>query len=156
MQSLPSCLVPCNNPFFRAFNLLVKPRKNAGKICVIPGSWAHACRSILLSYAGKISLCSRELFLPATAYVRIRETWENPGGSPYPGDVIPLSGSPHIPDSSNVLYGCDTIFSDHYPANTAGVWYGPMENTVHFFSIDESQARGPSARVRLSKVAGLM
>jgi len=26
----------------------------------------------------------------------------------------------------------------------------------HFFDIDESQARGPSARVRLSKIAGLM
>ncbi len=26
----------------------------------------------------------------------------------------------------------------------------------HFFAMDESQARGPSARVRLSKIAGLM
>ena len=33
---------------------------------------------------------------------------------------------------------------------------GVLSTIRHFFDIDESQARDPSARVRLSKVAGLM
>jgi hypothetical protein len=41
-----------------------------------------------------------------------------------------------------------------YPANPSLL--AVLSTIRHFFDIDESHARGPSARVRLSKIAGLM
>jgi hypothetical protein len=47
-----------------------------------------------------------------------------------------------------------TAVTAGYPANPSLL--AGLSTIRHFFDIDESQARGPSARVRLSKTAGLM
>jgi hypothetical protein len=47
-----------------------------------------------------------------------------------------------------------TAVTTSYPATPSLL--AVLSTIHHFFDIDESQARGPSARVRLSKIAGLM
>jgi hypothetical protein len=47
-----------------------------------------------------------------------------------------------------------TAVTASYPANPSLL--AVLSTIRHFFDIDESQARDPSARKRLSKIAGLM